>query len=305
MTNVTGMPNLKDKKYGGAYSVYDTDTVMYRNILIDKYTSLKQDDETLKQKYFHKYKEWISSTHTLEGFNDFNETCFTNGTTESFANFYIRYRNNKRLRLAKGEYFYHQMMKVFYFTDNFAWLDEEDLKEGDVLLISAPFADTGDLYPNLEDILKQCDNKNIPVMLDLAYINIANNLKINLNHSCIEYVVSSLSKVFPVEQHRIGIRWQRKKYEDQSYVINEPGYNYINMLSVYLGFEMMNFFPADYIFKKYRDKQIDFCNKLNLEISECVYFGIDHNNNYSEYNRGGTSNRLCFSRIWDGRMHEL
>jgi len=302
MTNITGMPDLKDKKYGGAYSVYDTDTVTYRDILIDNFTSYDKNDETLKQNFFLKYKEWITATHTLEGFDDFKETCFTNGTTESFANFYIRFRNNKRLRLAKGEYFYHQMMKVNYYTDNFAWLEEDELKEGDVLLISAPFADTGSLYPNLDDILTQCDDKNIPVMLDLAYINIANNLKINLNHSCIEYVVSSLSKVFPVEHHRIGIRWQRKKYEDQTYVINEPGYNYINMLSVYIGLEMMKFFPGDYIFKKYRTKQKDMCQKLNLEISDCVYFGIDYNDKYPDYNRGGTSNRLCFSRIWDGRM---
>jgi len=102
-----------------------------------------------------------------------------------------------------------------------------------------PFSDTGDLPLNLEGILDNCDSSNVPVMLDLAYINIAKGLTINLEHPCIEYVVSSLSKVFPVENLRIGIRLQRDKFEDQLYVINEKGYNYINLLSAYVGTGMM------------------------------------------------------------------
>ena len=147
-----------------------------------------------------------------------------------------------------------------------------------------------------------CDEKNVPVMLDLAYINLAIDQQIDLTHKCIEYIVSSLSKVFPVELYRIGIRMQRKKFEDQLYVVNEKNYNYLNLLSAYVGTKLMEKYPADYIFKKYRDKQIFICNKLNLKPSPCVYFGIDQNKKFQEYNRGTTSNRLCFSRIWDGRM---
>ena len=70
------------------------------------------------------------------------------------------------------------------------------------------------LYPNLEQILCECDEKEIPVLLDLAYLNIAIDLEIDLSHPCLEYVVSSLSKVFPVENHRIGIRLQKEMFED-------------------------------------------------------------------------------------------
>ncbi len=127
-------------------------------------------------------------------------------------------------------------------------------------------------------------------------------MSFDLSHPCIEYVVSSLSKVFPIENHRVGIRLEKEPFEDQIYVINEYNYNYINLLSAYLGTAMMKKFPANYVFEKYHSKQLVFCQKLDLVPSYCVYFGIDYSGRFREYNRGGNGNRLCFSRIWDGRM---
>ena len=273
MVKYTSLPDNKDKPFGGAYSVYDPETVYMRDYLVQKYAVNNFNFESLKQEYFSVFKDFLSTPHKLIDIEKYKHFCFTQGTTESFSHFYIRF-NNKRLRLARG----------------------------DALVISAPFSDTCDIYPNLENILSECDNKNIPVLLDLAYINLATNIEIDLTHSCIEYIVSSLSKVFPVENYRIGIRLQKTMFEDPLYVINEVNYNYINMLSVYLGTEMMKHFEPDYIFNKYRQKQLDFCKRLNVEPTSCVYFGLDKNNNYPEYNRGRNYNRLCFSRIWDGRM---
>jgi len=43
------------------------------------------------------------------------------------------------------------------------------------------------------------------------------------------------------------------------------------------------------------------CKQLNVDPSPCYIFGIDTKNQYSQYSRGNVTNRLCFSRIWDGR----
>ena len=301
----TNLPDNKDKPFGGAYSIHDDKTVNERDILIYEFTKEELNHDSIREVFIDTYKSWMPSTHNLIGFEKFTEGCFTQGTTESFAQFYIRYRNHKRLRLAKGEYFYHQMMHGLWYRDAFAWLDEDDIREGDVVLISVPFSDTGSLPYNLEELLDECDRNNVHVMIDLAYINIAVGMEINLEHSCIQYIVSSLSKVFPVENHRIGIRLQREKFEDQLYVINETGYNYINLLSAYVGRMMMETFEADYIHNKYKDAQNYYCNKYEVEPSPCVYFGIDYNNKYPVYSRGNDTNRLCFSRLWDGRQDEL
>jgi len=306
-TRYTNLPDNKEKAFGGAYSVHDSVTKEYVNHLVREYPEKEIDHDLIREGFIDTYKSWMPSTHKFKGFEKFTEGCFTQGTTESFAQFYIRYRNHKRLRLAKGEYFYHQMMHGLWYKDSFAWLDEDDIRMGDVLLLSVPFSDTGAVPYNLEELLDECDRNNVHVMLDLAYVNLAVGLEINFEHRCIQYVVSSLSKVFPVENHRIGIRLQKPldKFEDQIYVINEKGYNYINLLSAYVGKEMMVNFEANYIYNKYRDAQDFYCRKYDVTASPSVYFGIDHNNKYPVYNRGNDTNRLCFSRIWDGRKDEL
>ena len=87
-------------------------------------------------------------------------------------------------------------------------------------------------------------------------------------------------------------------------MINEKGYNYINLLSAYVGTGMMKQFPADHICNKYESAQEYYCRVYNVQPSSCVYFGIDKLDQYPLYNRGNDTNRLCFSRIWDGRMNE-
>ena len=303
----TNLPDNKNKPFGGAYSVHDRELTTYRDETIRMFTANNnysvKNAEIIKQEFLQTYKEWMFSHFPrVAGIEQYNHMCFTQGTTESFAQFYIRYRNNKRLRIARGEYFYHQMMKALWYDDNFAWLEDEPIKEGDVVLLSVPFSDTGAVPNDLEKILCDCDRLKVPVMIDLAYLNISVDLQFNLDHSCIEYVVSSLSKVFPIETHRIGIRMQKEPFEDQIYVINEYNYNYINLLSAYLGTAMMKKFPANYVFDKYHSKQLAFCQKLDLVPSYCVYFGLDYTGRFKEYNRGNNGNRLCFSRIWDGRQ---
>jgi len=308
-TYYTNLPDNKSKLYGGAYGVHDKELIEKRNQLIRDFTFINSGysaiAEEIKSNFIITYKDWMFKTFNFKGVNLYQHACFTQGTTESFAQFYIRYRENYRLRICKGEYFYHQMMKSLWYLDKFSWLDEDDLRSGDVLLISVPFADTGMIPNDLENILTECDVKGIPVMLDFAYLNLTTgdvfDHKIDLTHDCIKYIVSSLSKAFPVENMRIGIRLQKEKYDDQIYVVNEEKYNYINLSSAFVGTGMMESFAPDYIFNKYRDKQLMLCEELNLIPSNCFNFGIDYNNVYNEYNRGGDTNRLCFSRLWDGR----
>ena len=196
-------------------------------------------------------------------------------------------------------------MKRLFYPNNFSFIEEEELCKGDALLISVPFSDTGNEPKNLEELLCKCDDLDIPVLLDLAYINLSIDIEIDLTHKCIEYIVSSLSKVFPIENHRVGIRLQRKIWEDQLYVFNDEENNYINHMSAYIGTSLMKEWSSDYIFNKYRDKQLEYCKELGLQPSKCVIFGIDKNNKYPEYNRQGNTNRLCFSRVWDGRVQNV
>ena len=304
--NLTGIKDLSKETFGGAWSIHDDLIVQRKNEAIQNFIKNERslNHDNVKNEYFQKFKDWMFSTHNIKGYQQYNEFCYTHGTTESFSQFYIRYRNAKTLRLKRGDYFYHSMMQKLWYVDNFAWLDDDEIKEGDVLIISVPFSQTGNVPEDLEEILDQCDEKSVPVMIDMAYLNISTGLEVNLDHKCIEYVTSSLSKVFPLEFNRVGIRLQKKKFEDQLYVINEDGYNYINLQNCYVAKQLMDEFPADYIYKKYLPMQQQFCEDLDLEASQCVIFGLDFKQRYPMYKRRDEDvvARLCFSRVWDGRM---
>lgn len=72
---------------------------------------------------------------------------------------------------------------------------------------------------------------------------------------------------------------------------------------MYVGLRMMQTFTAKYMFDKYRPLQLELCEQLDLQPSPCYIFGIDNKNLYPQYSRGNNTNRLCFSRIWDGRVN--
>ncbi len=72
--------------------------------------------------------------------------------------------------------------------------------------------------------------------------------------------------------------------------------NYNNKIGAALGLKFLNYFTPDYMSNKYLDKQAEFCNTLHVTPSKTVLFGIDNNNQYPQYNRGGTTNRLSFHK---------
>jgi len=188
-----------------------------------------------------------------------------------------------------------------YFKQSEA-IGDSPLAKGDVVVISCPFSGTGNIPETFYEVLDQCQSLAIPVMLDLAYINITDINKLNLDYDCVEVITTSLSKVFPVETNRIGIRLRRKNYDDSLYAYNQN--NYVNLYSVSIGHDLIKKFDNKWLTSKYRSRQKDLCWELGCRISDSVIFGLAKKGNFDEYDRGGEYNRLCFSRLWDGRIYD-
>ena len=290
MNQETVLPPLRHKPYGGAWSIHDPESKYYLENIETKSGDRKQ--------FLHDYKEWIMQDRVFSGLNEFKNIDFSAGTTETFGQFYLQHLD-KRLRLFKGEYFYHWLMARNHFKHT-EEIGTEPLAVGDVVVMSCPFSNTGNLPEGFYEILKQCEDLNIPVMLDLAYISISNMKELDLSYKCIHTVTSSLSKVFPVENHRIGIRFTRDLYDDTLTAYNQN--DYVNLYSVNVGHKLIERFDNDWLYNKYKEKQAETCQQLKLEQSSCIIFGIDTNERYPEYKRGTDVNRLCFSKIWDKRI---
>jgi len=283
---------LKNNKnpFLGAWSIHDPISLQAKKEAIEEKTDIAM--------FCKSYKKWIGEGRNFLGWDRFEYLDFSNGTTEVFDKFY-QLHSNRRLRLLHGEYFYHQIQSKIIFK-KFAWLEDEKLSDQDVVVLSCPFSDTGNLTPGLDNILSECDRLSIPVMIDMAYISISDIDNINLDYDCIECITSSLSKIFPVENDRIGIRLRQKFSDDTLFAYNKN--QYINWKSLSIGNHLIKVFSNNWLIERYRDKQNNLCKELDISPSRSVIFGIDYKNNFLEYNRGTNSNRLCFSRVWDGRI---
>jgi hypothetical protein len=292
-TNHT-MPNLKGMPYGGAWSIHDSETVDYVSL---SEPATKPD----VKKFCNDYAHWMKQGHTLEGIDKYKHFAFANGTTEVFDKFYMQ-NTHRRLRLWRGEYFYHQIVARENFYDRFAWIDDGPILDMDVVVVSLPFANTGGIPEDFDKIMQLCCTRNVNVLIDMAYINISKPIKVNLDYDCIKVIATSLSKVFPVETHRIGMRLMKDYLDDSLQAYVDQATPYVNMNSVTLGQELIEEFANDFIVNRYRNKQLEFCNELGVTPSDCVIFGIDENNRWPDYHRGTSTGRLCFSKIWDGRI---
>ena len=160
--------------------------------------------------------------------------------------------------------------------------------------MSVPFSDTGGLPKNYHKIMQACESLQIPVLLDLAYISLAKGLEFNVDYKCIDTITTSLSKVFPVAHWRIGLRMQRENIDDtlDAYEIN----SYLNTHSVNVAHNLIKQYSATWSFDKFREQQLLLCIEQGVSPSPSFIFGIDKENKYPQYNRGGDSNRLCFAR---------
>lgn len=273
--------------YGGAFSIKDSVVVEYMKSL-----NLLEAlwEENITKEFCSNYKNWISKTenNTVNGLDLFPYAVYSNGTTQAFEMFYIKNRY-RRFRCFKGEYVYHQLAWRNNWP-NWKFIEDDALRPNDAVVISLPFSDTGNEHYQLEWLLETCVTLGIPVLIDCAYFGICSDLNFDFTSACITDVVFSLSKTFPVAHARIGMRLTRTDDDDLMFVYDKINYN--NRIGAKLGLALLKTFGSDYVYNKYAAQQKTICDKLNIEPSNTVIFGLDHKNQYPEYNRGTVINRL-------------
>jgi len=249
----------------------------------------------IREQFINYYFKWIqkSKLNKLNGIKKFKHISFVHGTSQSFDFFYAE-NKSRRLRCFKGDFFYHA---ISWERNNFkfSYLDDGKIKKNDAVIISIPFSDNGYLHKLTNDILEQCDSLNVPVMIDLAYYNLVRDLNFDLNRPSIKSITFSLSKgYYPLDKLRIGIRCKKEFTDDPVDVFNS--FDMFNKAGAALGLKIMQNFSPDYNQIKYGEKQIEVCEKFNLEPSKCVIFGLG-DKKYSKFNRGSYSNRVCLSNL--------
>ena len=292
------IPDRKKLPYGGAHAVVSSTLSDLVNVMVKE--TIDEgclDNLQLQEQFLTAYKEWILATNlnTVKGLENFPIAAYCNGTSEGFDKFYLK-NNTRRFRCFRAEYMYHQAAWRNYFP-NWKLIDDEPLDSNDAVVISLPFSDLGGEHPETKNILTQCEKLNIPVLLDCAYFGICQDMTFDFTYSCITDITFSLSKFFPVPHLRIGMRLTRNDDDDSLLVLNKTSYT--NRIGLGVGLKILAQFNADYICNTYRSAQINLCQQLSVDPSNCVIFGLDKDHYYNEYNRGLSTNRLCLAKYLD------
>lgn len=286
------LPNLKVLPLGGAGAVQDPDQL---SVIQDfRWDANILNDVNITQKFLDRYRRWIteSKLNSIRALDDFSYACYTNATTEAFDKFYLR-NSKRRFRCFRGEYMYHILSWRNCFP-NWKYIEDEPISENDAIVISFPFADTGNRHIGLDQTLEIATNLGVPVLLDMAYFGICSNLDFDLTWPCITDVTFSLSKSFPVSHARIGMRLSRHDDDDPLFVLNKT--NYCNRVGSALGLTLLDSFDPDYIPSKYTALQHQWCHEIGATPSDTVIFGLG-DDRWKIYDRGAGNHRLCFYRF--------
>ena len=289
--------NLKQKPYGGAWCINDPEIIQALQMFLDQNAYIDIINNSDVNGFLERYFQFVkTSKNNLQGLEKYKSLAFSLGTTNTFDMFTATHPT-RRLVSFKGEYIYHNIMQRTIYGKTTTLSHADQIDSNDCVVISCPFADTGQEHPEMNKILDKCDSLGVPLLLDMAYINISEGININLEHDCIEALTTSLSKVFPLGYVRVGMRMKKENIDDGLDMTTSS--DWVNKLGIGMSNYVLEQFDSSFIINKYRQQQIDMCKQLDVDVSKSVIFGIDNSNKYNEYNRGFDTNRLCFAKHFE------
>jgi len=122
-----------------------------------------------REKFIEIFGRWIRSSelNTIDGLDAFSHVTQTNGTSEAFSMFMQRHID-KNFKFFKGDFMMHKVA-CNNMNANWEWIyNYGQITEGDAVIISCPFSDTGRLKEDMHELLEWCTINNVPVLIDMA-----------------------------------------------------------------------------------------------------------------------------------------
>lgn len=291
--------NKRNLPYEGARAIKNHVIEEFINFTISKDFLSSVREKYVTENFLDNYYNWLNSSmfNKFIGFNEFKHKCFSNGTTETFDKWFIRHKN-KRLRIFRGEYMYH------YATYKnlglpLKYLEDAPLDANDHVIISMPFADSGNMHHETLSVLDSASVLGVPVLIDAAYIGLTKGISFDFGHPAIDTIAFSLSKIFPVADARIGMRLTRNDFNDGLDIYRLKSYD--NKFGAALGTSLISNYSIDYNVLCYEHWQRFKCRELKIEQSKTILFGLG-GSEWRQYNRGGLYNRLYLGGFYEQKL---
>jgi hypothetical protein len=225
-------------------------------------------DKNISDAIYDEFKilaeEWIfsSTLNNLTGITAFNRKDIIIGCTQFIDSVYMK----GDVQVLENDYRYHERLKLASFSSI------GNLKPSIPLIISLPFPQVGSVHDQMNELLEESIDKNIPVHIDGAWITCCKNVNFNFDHPAIKSVGISLSKGLGLGWNRIGLRWSREITQDAITIMNDFSMN--NRALVMIGLHFLKKFPPDYLWKKYEKFYDKVCYDFKLEKTKSIHLAL-------------------------------
>lgn len=239
------------------------------------------DPLSCRQQYIDTYISYLGNMrlNSIHGLTRFKNIHLINGTTQTFDEAYHRH-SLRRLRIYKGEYAYHKRV-----VPGFKFLEDGPIMAGDYVIVSIPHCSTGDVPHGFEEMLRQCETRNVPVIIDCAYIGTCSNVNFSVDHPNIESVSFSLTKGTGTGHIRSGIRFSN--IDDDMPIAQQNRYDHTVLGAAKLGiYFMQELGSPDYIPNIYLAHQLSVCRDAGITPTKCMHIAIG-DNRYQQFTVDG------------------
>ena len=265
-------------------TIQDLDTTL-RLIQDEHLTKLKESWYRDSQQsighdqFVAKASAWFRSTklNKLQGFEKFPCVDVIMGCThfiESNAS-----KNKWDIQVLPKEYAYYSLMGK-------QPVEQGSLQTGKPLLVSMPNYFHGK-RPEWEELLKECEKKEIDIHVDCAWLVTAKGFDLNFDHPNIKSFAMSMSK-YDLAWNRIGLRWSRQRSMDSCTLLSAQ--RKYNELTTACGSFMMDNIPRDYGWDTYGELNKAICKKLGLQ--QTMFFHVVRDYNGKLYSIGNILGKI-------------
>jgi hypothetical protein len=257
------------------------------NIVTDVISMKKKVD--VQDEFPEVYTQWIKSSklNNLLGLESFPYRHVSLGVTQAIDDFLLYCLKEKlRLRIYKGEYPYINQIV----NEDLIFIEDEALKSGDAVLISAPFSATGEIHPLWCETIKTCNELSIPIFVDCAFFGTCYDLTISLDEPCIDSVAFSPTKGLNTGYFRTGLVYTKRSGKKTIFDTLTNWHHGIHMHTV-MALEIMKEYGPDTVPNIYRSVQEQICSHYGLTPSKTVHLALG-GEGWEYFTRDGVCNRI-------------
>jgi len=257
-------------QYHRPQAMHDAEVQEYLTSLISADFFLGQDLKQDRKRFIDKFNKWIldSKLNCLQNLETLSNKDVIVGVTQYLDEIH---QIKENVCVLDAEYRYHWRI----YGDKLRVKKIDTLKTNDNLIISMPFPAYGDIHPEMNNLIKVAEERDINLHIDGCWYGCCRDIKFDFSSPSIKSAAFSLSKSLGLGANRIGVRYTRERWNGPISLQND--YNMTIQSLMWIGENFIDKFGSDFWHKKY-GKTYDFvCDRHNLDRTKAIHIAWDKN----------------------------